>query len=96
MQAAGPSGRSGKPGYFAQTPDGTRFSAQSFSDLNLSRPLVKACEALGYTDPTPIQVPLCPMPIHDQIHEVVLVSWLSFCHWEAARATLHVENRQVS
>ncbi len=74
MQAAGPSGRSGKPGYFAQTPDGTRFSAQSFSDLNLSRPLVKACEALGYINPTPIQVPLWPMPVHDHTREVVLVS----------------------
>ena len=29
---------------------------QSFVDLNLSRPLVKACQALGYTHPTPIQV----------------------------------------
>jgi len=76
MQAAGPSGRSAKPGYFAQTPDGTRFSAQSFSDLNLSRPLVKACEALGYTNPTPIQVLLCTMPVHDHAHVVVLVSWL--------------------
>lgn len=50
------SGRAPKPDYFAQTPDGTRFSAKSFSDLNLSRPLVRACEALGYTNPTPIQV----------------------------------------
>lgn len=56
VQAAGPSGRAAKPGYFAQTPDGTRFSATSFSNLNLSRPLVKACDALGYTNPTPIQV----------------------------------------
>lgn len=60
VQAAGPSGRQSKqqskPAYFAQTPDGTRFSAQSFADLNLSRPLVKACTALGYTNPTPIQV----------------------------------------
>ncbi|KAA6426072.1 MAG: DEAD-box ATP-dependent RNA helicase 28-like [Trebouxia sp. A1-2] len=61
--AAGPSGRSGEPGYFAQTPDGTRFSAQSFSDLNLSRPLVKACDALGYTNPTPIQAACVPLAL---------------------------------
>ena len=63
MQAAGPSGRDPKPAYFAQTPDGTRFSAQSFADLNLSRPLVKACTALGYSNPTPIQVPDLTMPL---------------------------------
>ena len=90
MQAAGPSGKPGKPGYFAQTPDGTRFSAQSFSDLNLSRPLVKACEALGYTNPTPIQVSLCPMPIDDQVHVVALVSWPYFYHWEVMHAALHI------
>ena len=42
--------------FYAQTPDGTRFSAGSFSDLHLSRPLLKACTVLGYTSPTPIQV----------------------------------------
>ena len=45
-----------RPAFYAQTPDGTRFSAGSFSDLHLSRPLLKACTALGYTNPTPIQV----------------------------------------
>ena len=45
-----------RPAFYARTPDGTRFSAGSFSDLHLSRPLLKACTALGYTDPTPIQV----------------------------------------
>lgn len=29
---------------------------QSFGDLGLSRPLLKACQALGYAHPTPIQV----------------------------------------
>lgn len=29
---------------------------QSFEDLGLSRPLLKACQALGYAHPTPIQV----------------------------------------
>lgn len=46
-----------KPGgFFAQTPEGTKYSAKSFGDLKLSRPLLKACEALGYSNPTPIQV----------------------------------------
>ena len=54
VQEAGPSGEG--QGYFAQTPEGTQFSAPSFGDLNLSRPLVKACTALGYQKPTPIQV----------------------------------------
>ena len=45
-----------RPAFYAQTPDGTRFSAGAFSDLHLSRPLLKACAALGYTHPTPIQV----------------------------------------
>ena len=45
-----------RPAFYAQTPDGTRFSAGAFSDLHLSRPLLKACAALGYAHPTPIQV----------------------------------------
>jgi len=48
-----------RPAFYAQTPDGTRFSAGAFSDLHLSRPLLKACTALGYTHPTPIQVLSC-------------------------------------
>lgn len=35
---------------------GTSFHADSFLQLNLSRPLLRACEALGYSKPTPIQV----------------------------------------
>ncbi len=46
----------GTGGFFAQAPDGTTFKAASFGDLNLSRPLTRACHALGYTTPTPIQV----------------------------------------
>ena len=38
--------------------DGASFSANSFIELNLSRPLLRACEALGYSKPTPIQVSL--------------------------------------
>ena len=53
-------GRKGAQGaassFFATTPEGTSFSAGSFGDLHLSRPLLKACAALGYTQPTPIQV----------------------------------------
>ena len=44
---------------FAETPEGTTFSAKSFSDLHLSRPLIRACQALGYQHPTPIQVGTC-------------------------------------
>jgi ATP-dependent RNA helicase DDX27 len=53
----------GAGGFFAQTPDGTTFAASSFSDLNLSRPLVKACAALGYAQPTPIQAACIPLAL---------------------------------
>ncbi|PWA72239.1 tetratricopeptide-like helical domain-containing protein [Artemisia annua] len=36
--------------------DGVSFNAKFLMDLNLSRPLLRACEALGYTKLTPIQV----------------------------------------
>ena len=48
-------GVDGSP-FFDAAPADTRYSAASFADLSLSRPLVKACQALGYTHPTPIQV----------------------------------------
>lgn len=41
--------------------EGVSFNANSFLDLHLSRPLLRACEALGYSKPTPIQV---PFPFH--------------------------------
>ena len=41
--------------HFEATPEGTKFSAQAFSELQLSRPLLRACAALGYDQPTPIQ-----------------------------------------
>jgi len=41
---------------FDAAPAGTAFTASSFASLRLSRPLVKACAALGYARPTPIQV----------------------------------------
>ena len=59
----GSSGGGGSGGFFAQTPEGTTFSASSFTDLNLSRPLIKACSALGYTMPTPIQAACIPLAL---------------------------------
>lgn len=41
---------------FFDTKAKASFSAKSFHDLHLSRPLLKACVALGYETPTPIQV----------------------------------------
>ncbi|CAI7814819.1 unnamed protein product [Closterium sp. NIES-53] len=40
---------------------GARFSASSFSELQLSRPLLRACAALGYDKPTPIQAACVPL-----------------------------------
>jgi hypothetical protein len=50
-----------KEGFYATTPKGTSFAAASFSELGLSRPLVKACATLGYTTPTPIQASCIPL-----------------------------------
>ena len=41
--------------FFASS-EGTSYHANSFMELNLSRPLLRSCEALGYAKPTPIQV----------------------------------------
>lgn len=41
---------------FFDTKAKASFSAKSFHELHLSRPLLKACAALGYETPTPIQV----------------------------------------
>lgn len=41
---------------FFSSSAGASFSAKSFGELNLSRPLIRACETLGYREPTPIQV----------------------------------------
>lgn len=70
---AGPRGRQGEPStsgdparrgtFFAETPEGTSFAANSFGELNLSRPLVKACAALGYASPTPIQAACIPLAL---------------------------------
>jgi len=50
-------------GFFDAAPEGTTFAATSFADLNLSRPLVRACAALGYTRPTPIQAACVPLAL---------------------------------
>ncbi|KAL5177924.1 DEAD-box ATP-dependent RNA helicase 28 [Glycine soja] len=42
---------------------GTSFHADSFLQLNLSRPLLRACEALGYSKPTPIQAACIPLAL---------------------------------
>lgn len=51
----GASNADGSKSFFAPA-EGASFHANSFMELNLSRPLLRACEALGYTKPTPIQV----------------------------------------
>ncbi|KDP35421.1 hypothetical protein JCGZ_10804 [Jatropha curcas] len=48
--------------FFAPS-DGASFHANSFIELNLSRPLLRACEALGYTKPTPIQAACIPLAL---------------------------------
>ena len=48
-------------GFYDSTPKNTKFSASSFADLGLSRPLIRACDALGYAKPTPIQAACIPL-----------------------------------
>jgi len=52
-----------KSSFFNAAPEGTTFTAASFADLNLSRPLVRACAALGYLKPTPIQAACIPLAL---------------------------------
>ncbi|VFR03579.1 unnamed protein product [Cuscuta campestris] len=51
-----------KKPFFASA-EGVSFHADSFLDLNLSRPLLRACEKLGYTKPTPIQAACIPLAL---------------------------------
>lgn len=60
-EASGQNGR--KKSGFEGAPEGTTFAASSFADLNLSRPLIRACAALGYTRPTPIQAACIPLAL---------------------------------
>ncbi|XP_078448279.1 DEA(D/H)-box RNA helicase family protein isoform X1 [Wolffia australiana] len=48
---------------FFESSEGASFSANSFMELNLSRPLLKACESLGYHKPTPIQAACIPLAL---------------------------------
>ncbi|WZZ79223.1 DEAD-box ATP-dependent RNA helicase 28 [Brassica napus] len=48
---------------FFSTVDGVSFHANSFMELNLSRPLLRACETLGYKKPTPIQAACIPLAL---------------------------------
>ncbi|KAK1296541.1 DEAD-box ATP-dependent RNA helicase 28 [Acorus calamus] len=52
----------GAPAFFAPS-DGACFHADSFLELNLSRPLLRACEALGYYKPTQIQAACIPLAL---------------------------------
>lgn len=49
---------------FFSSADGVSFRANSFMELNLSRPLLRACEVLGYNKPTPIQAACIPLAIN--------------------------------
>ncbi|CAI0393281.1 unnamed protein product [Linum tenue] len=52
-----------EPKSFFASSEGTSFHANSFIELNLSRPLLRACEALGYVKPTPIQAACIPLAL---------------------------------
>ncbi|XP_042036137.1 DEAD-box ATP-dependent RNA helicase 28-like [Salvia splendens] len=48
---------------FFSSADGVTFKANSFMELHLSRPLLLACEELGYVKPTPIQAACIPLAL---------------------------------
>ncbi|KAJ8538254.1 hypothetical protein K7X08_014794 [Anisodus acutangulus] len=51
-----------KKPFFASS-GGVSFHANSFLELHISRPLLRACEALGYSKPTPIQAACIPLAL---------------------------------
>ncbi|XP_009798202.1 DEAD-box ATP-dependent RNA helicase 28 [Nicotiana sylvestris] len=51
-----------KKPFFASS-EGVSFQANSFMELHISRPLLRACEALGYSKPTPIQAACVPLAL---------------------------------
>ncbi|GMY28239.1 DEAD-box ATP-dependent RNA helicase 28-like [Fagus crenata] len=57
-------GNAGEVKSFYANSDGASFHAKSFMELNLSRPLLRACEALGYSKPTPIQSAVIPLAMN--------------------------------
>ncbi|KAJ8621513.1 hypothetical protein MRB53_030042 [Persea americana] len=54
---------SGRRDAFYSSFEGASFYANSFLDLNLSRPLLRACESSGYHKPTPIQAACIPLAL---------------------------------
>ncbi|KAK3028372.1 hypothetical protein RJ639_038046 [Escallonia herrerae] len=48
---------------FFAAAEGVSFHASSFMELHLSRPLLRACETLKYTKPTPIQAACIPLAL---------------------------------
>lgn len=62
-----------KKPFFASA-EGVSYHASSFLELHLSRPLLRACEALGYTKPTPIQV-FCLFPVFIPIDINLMDLW---------------------
>ncbi|EFJ21243.1 hypothetical protein SELMODRAFT_107914 [Selaginella moellendorffii] len=48
---------------FFSSNHGASFNASSFIELNVSRPLLRACDALGYRQPTPIQAACIPLAL---------------------------------
>ncbi|XP_072955239.1 DEAD-box ATP-dependent RNA helicase 28 [Typha angustifolia] len=56
-------GKSSGGGAFFSSAEGASFHADSFFELNLSRPLLRACDALGYHKPTPIQAACIPLAL---------------------------------
>lgn len=53
----------GRRDAFYSSSEGASFYANSFLDLNLSRPLLRSCESLGYHKPTPIQAACVPLAL---------------------------------
>eukprot|EP00250_Pteridium_aquilinum_P010415 c19370_g1_i2 orf=528-3065(-) len=51
------------PAKFFSSDEGASFDAKTFLELNISRPLLRACEALGYKQPTPIQAACIPLAL---------------------------------
>ncbi|MCO5592482.1 hypothetical protein L7F22_046485 [Adiantum nelumboides] len=51
------------PAKFFSSNEGASFKAKTFMELNISRPLLRACEVLGYKQPTPIQAACIPLAL---------------------------------
>lgn len=64
---------------FFSTAEGVTYHANSFLDLHLSRPLLRACESLGYAKPTPIQVLCHDLVFFFFLDNCWLVMWFSNC-----------------